>query len=515
MKKNRKLAVLFLIVIYCLLPANIVYSQNEIIQVIKFKEVDIKIVLQSIAQKAYKEGKKINIVVGPEVEGLISISLEEVDWFTALEAIIRPYNYSYEWVGENIILVDTTEKISEREALAKARQEVEPARTKVYRLKFIDANDARKMIEPLLSPVGRISVLETTGQAGWEFGGDVTKRERAKEGKASRTKLMVISDIAKKLDEIEVLLDKIDVMPRQVLIQTKLVEVNHDKLVEIGFNWGTGTGGSADLSTTRQEVTTYYATVDDDGYSIKETYADILALQKVSMQTGGGQVLGTQFLPVAGIFELIFQKLTGTQFEIVMKALEEKSYVNVLSSPHILTINNQEASILIGSKFPLIKTSVSSETGAITGQSLDRYQDIGIQLNVVPQILDDGEYINLIVHPAVSSYTQTVKAVSSSGTIMAEYPIIIVREAETQILMKNGETVVIGGLMKDVETRTTKGIPVLKDLPVLGRFFRHESVDVSKIDLLIFITAKIVEPGKGSVEEIIRKNTIPAGFKFD
>ncbi len=208
-------------------------------------------------------------------------------------------------------------------------------------------------------------------------------------------------------------------------------------------------------------------------------------------------------MPAAGISELIFQKLTGTEFEAVLKALEDKSYANTLSAPHIMTLNNQEASILIGNKFPLIKATVSTETGTITGQSLDRYQDIGIQLNVVPQISGEG-YINLIVHPAVSSYSQTVKAVSSTGVTMAEYPIIIIREAETQILIKDGETVVIGGLIKDVKNDARKGIPFLMDIPFLGIFFRRDYTTTTKVDLLVFLTARIVKENEFTPEEITR-----------
>jgi type II secretory pathway component GspD/PulD (secretin) len=179
-----------------------------------------------------------------------------------------------------------------------------------------------------------------------------------------------------------------------------------------------------------------------------------------------------------------------------------------------LTLNNQEASILIGSKFPLLKSTVSNDTGAITGQSLDKYQDIGIQLNVVPQVVGNDN-ISLIIHPAVSSYTQTVKAVSSTGVTMAEYPIILTREADTQIQMKDNETVVIGGLITDRKTKTTKGIPILKDIPILGLLFQQSVTNDEKVDLLIFITAHIVKEGEFSSGEITklqqRLEVIPKG----
>ena len=170
---------------------------------------------------------------------------------------------------------------------------------------------------------------------------------------------------------------------------------------------------------------------------------------------------------------------------------------NTLSAPRIMTLNNQEATILVGQKFPLITTSISTQTNQVTGSTLDRYQDIGIQLNVVPQICD-RDYINMIIHPAVSSYTSTLKTRTDAGVILSEYPIIDTREAETQIFIKDGETVVIGGLLKDVKTQSKTGIPFLGKIPLLGLLFQRQTNDIEKIDLLIFITARILKEGEFS-----------------
>ncbi len=506
MNSNQKRLISVFLSFYFLLVASFSYAQNEPIPVIKFKDVDIKIVLQSIAQKAFREDKKVNIVVSPGVEGLVSVNLENVDWFTALEAVIRPYNYSYEWVGENIILVDTSEKIREREAQAKERQEVEPPRTKVYRLKYIDANDARKMIEPLLSAVGRISVLEATGQAGWEFGADATKRERAKEGKTSRTKIMVISDIARKLDEIDALLEKIDIMPKQILIKTRIMEVSRDLLEDFGLDWGTGatgaTGSSAEFIHAKKKAS---------GDTLAEVAARAISpLPSISSTPSGAGGI------TASAYQLLYRKLSGSQFEVLVHALEEDARTNTLSAPTILTLNNQEASILVGQKYPIIKTETSAETSQITGGSLDYYQDIGIQLNVVPQICgDQGEFISMIVHPAVTARLSDISVTDQAGTTLVSYPWLTSREAETQIVTKDGETVVIGGLLKDVKTEYDIGIPVLSKIPFLGWLFKRQTEDVDKIDLLIFITAEIVEPGEIFGQELIEASTVPKEFKLE
>jgi len=482
--KKVKLVLLLACFSFCFFSLGFAADEDELIPVIKFKDADIRVVLQSIAQKATRDGDKVNIVVSPNVEGLVSVSLENVDWFSTLEAVLRPYDYSYEWVGETILLVDTTEKISEREALAKEREEIEPSRTRVFKLKFIDANDAKNTIEPMLSPIGRVSVLEVTGQAGWEFGSDITKRARSKEGKVSRTKTLIVSDISKKLDEIDSLIKRIDVMPMQILIKTRIMEVSKDTLVDFGFDWGTGTGAS---STTLDFI--------NSSSSGSQTIAGhTLSDQGITPSLFGPKTTGLTTTNTG--LKLAFRKITGDQFEAIIHALEEDSRTNTLSAPIILTLDSQEASILVGQKYPIIKTEISTETNTVTGGSLDYYQDIGIQVNVVPQICgENNEYINMIIHPAVTSKLSDVSVTSGDNTLVS-YPWLTSRETETQVMVKDGETIVIGGLLKDVKAKQVIGVPILKDLPLIGRFFRRDTYDTEKIDLLIFITAKIVEPGK-------------------
>ena len=461
-----------------------------------FKEADIRNVLKIISMKA-----GVNIIATPEVMGNVTIRLVEVPWERALDAILKTYGFAYDKQG-NVIIVAPIDKLTAQKRQEVELAQVQPIITEVFNLTYIDAQDARKAIANQLSARGKITVLETTGQAGWEFGSEeLAKRKRATEGRVSRSKTMIISDIAPVIDKITEILQKIDVQPQQVLIEARLVEVDRDKLKDIGVTWGTGLGGSTDLTTHRDTATYYVTTTDASGGLVQKAFNQIIDLQTLPLSGKMTKALGGQFLPAADVSEFLFQKLTGSQFEVVLKALEDENYANTLSAPSILTLNNQEASILVGSKYPLIKATVSNDTGAITGQSLDRYQDIGIQLNVVPQI-SGKDTINLIVHPAVSSYTQTVKAVSSTGVTMAEYPIIIIREAETQILLKDGQTVAIGGLYKDERTDTETGLPFLKDIPILGAAFRRNSTSTDRTELVVFITTRIMKDSDFTVQQV-------------
>ncbi len=453
-----------------------------------FKEADIRNVLKIIS---YKAG--VNIVTTPEVIGNVTIRLVDVPWERALDVILKTYGFSYEKQG-NIITVAPIEKLTAQKKQEVELAQVQPTSTEVYNLKYIDAQDAKKAIEPQLSPRGKITVLEMTGQVGWEFGGtELGKRKRLSEEKMGRSKILIISDIPPTLDKIRQVIGQIDIMPQQVIIETRIMEVSRDKLKDIGLDWGTGSAGA-----TNTTINSIALAKDPTG---------------LSTQTLGGNMLGSQIKPagfgpkattISGLYpyniglSLLFQKLDGFRFQTLLHALEEDVNTNTLSAPRIMALNNQEATILIGTRYPILKqeTTTSGST-PVTTVTLDYYQDIGIQLNVVPQI-GANNYINMVIHPAVTSYTNTL------GTTPALYPILETREAETRIFMKDGETVVIGGLLKDVKTKSMSGIPFFGKLPILGALFRRDTVDNEKIDLLVFITAHIVKEGEFTPEEIAK-----------
>jgi type II secretory pathway component GspD/PulD (secretin) len=234
----------------------------------------------------------------------------------------------------------------------------------------------------------------------------------------------------------------------------------------------------------------------------------------------GDQITPSSFVPkTTGLttantgLKVVFKHLTGAEFEVILHALEEDLRTNTLSAPVILTLNNQEASILVGTKYPIVKTQVSEESSQIIGGSLERYQDIGIQLNVVPQICGDSDnFVNMIIHPVVSSQSGTTK-IQTATTILAEYPIILTREAETQIVLRDGETIVMGGLLKDIKSKQEIGVPILSKLPIIGRIFRRDTNDTEKIDLLIFITVNIVNPGDALSQEVINTEKVTSHFE--
>ena len=466
---------------------------------IDVKDTDISRVLDAFSQQT-----GLSVVIGKEVTGSVSVRLLDVAWDRALDAILKPYGFGYERSGEVIVVLP----------LAKLQElnNAQPLSSKVFKLRYLDAGDVKSVIEAQLSPRGKVQVLEETGQKGWDFGafgtaggGGSSRSSAGSSGPPNRTykgagerryksKQVVVTDIPAVLDRISEVIDSIDVMPNQVLIQSRFLEVNRDRLKDIGLEFATGSSGTG---------TAAVETVPAD----KDAGKTRLAI--------GGQSLGSLAAPAAfgalasGIsktnpfntgLSLAFQKLSGTQFDVLLHALEEDVHTNTLSAPSIMTLDNQEANILVGTQYPILTSNVTGTTSTTTTTSLDYYQDIGIQLRVVPQIAAEG-YINMIVHPAVTSFSSTLSARSPEGTTLAEYPIITTREAETQILIKNGETIVIGGLLKDATTKGYHKVPVLGDIPLLGMAFQRRTDDVGKIDLLIFITANIATEAQVATQE--------------
>ncbi len=480
-----------------------------------FSDADIRNVLKIISIKS-----GINIVTTPEVAGNISIRLMGVPWETALDIILKTYGFGYQKQG-NTILVTKLENISKI-------QSEEPLRTETFTLKYLDAQDAQRALIPLLSPRGKISILYARGQKGWQFGTfkigkeqtssgqletqdkasglrtETVSVERNAEGKpvankldfesSIKSKVLVVTDTPSTLDKIRDFIAGIDQKPKQVLIETRIMEINKDLLKDIGFDWGTGKSGAHGYATAPADIG-----VDQKNFKTLagRNLASEFTPAAFIPKEGAATFAGTY--PYAAGLEVIFKKLTGTQFELILHALEQDANTNTLSAPRILTLDNQEASILVGYHTPILKSDVtagstSSGTGTTVTQTLDYYQEIGIRLNVVPQISEEG-YINMIIHPSVTSSSSSVTATSSASgvTTTTSYPIIDVREAQTQVFMKDGETVVIGGLMKDVKRKETIGIPFLSKIPLLGIFFQRETTGTTKVDLLIFITAHILK----------------------
>ncbi|MBF0511287.1 MAG: secretin and TonB N-terminal domain-containing protein [Candidatus Omnitrophica bacterium] len=451
---------------------------------LNLNDTDIQDVLKLISAKS-----GINIITTPEVTGNVTLKLANVTWDKALDSVLSICNLGYR-KDENIITVGPLEKI------AFLKKQNSSLMTEVVKLKYLDAQLIEASVSQLLSQQGKISIVQSKGEAGWEFttgkGETLGKQKRATDSEVPvRANLLVITDIPEVIEKIVAVIKKIDVRPYQVLIKTKVIEVDKNWLQDMGVDWGTGSNGAENPGTISPVL------IRDKGSATKSIGGNSTS---ATVTPNGFSPLYQGSTPVAGTFpfnegaQVVFKKLDGPQFEVIAHALAQKGKTNTLSAPQVLALNNQEATILVGTKYPILKSDVTGagSTG-ITTVTLDYYQDIGIQLKVIPQVGAEND-ISMVIHPAVTSYTETIGD--------NKYPVIQTREAETRLVIKDGDTIVIGGLLSDQKSKTISGIPVLMDLPWVGKFFKRDTVSTTKTDLLIFITAMIVKEDASFDKEI-------------
>jgi type IV pilus secretin PilQ/predicted competence protein len=437
-----------------------------------------------------------SIVLGPEVTNSVTLRLNNTPWEEALDVILKPYGYGFKKVGETIVVKSLREMAAE--------QQDAPLMTEVFNLRFVDASDILEIVQKQLSPRGVVSVLTTQVEKGWQFESQRTgsaatvggagvgeKRQRiADETRKSKSKTIVVKDAKESIEAVRKVLEAVDSIPRQILIEARFVEINSSFLRDIGVQWGTGANGATSLGVTPQ------------------SHGAGGQVYGIGAQASGGDVTPAAFGPQSGAtmndrapfnagMALQLQQLTGVQFDLLMHMLQEDDSLNILSAPRVLTLNNQEATINVGTKFPIIQSQVSGGgTGSSTvSTTLEYYENIGIQLNVVPQVCGESN-VNLIVHPVVTDQIGTeggvVVPIEGTSVPLTRYPILSTREAETQIILQSGSTVVIGGLLKKREARTQLKTPFLASIPIIGLLFRRDTADNDKMDLLIFLTATIM-----------------------
>lgn len=440
-----------------------------------------------------------SIVVGPDVvSDNVNVRLNNIPWEEAIDVILKPYGFGYRVVGDTI-LISKLENIVTVEG-------IEPLVSKVFNLKYLDAYDIKEICTAQLSGRGKYTILTTKSLPGWEFGGasgsgsgaasDAGIRRRKQQEELEKSKVFVVTDVPSAVSKVERILEKLDVLPQQVLIESQFMEISHGDLRDIGLDY---------ISAMENVVQGGESSQSGGSGSSSGSSASILDAQEnmlrvLNLTTGLLNPLDAGF---AGSFShdrgirLSHSELGDSGVDVLFSFMEGLDGVNVLSAPRILTMNNQEAAILIGEKFPIIESETSSGSGSgVTSTSLDYYENIGIQLNVIPQVCDNN-FVNMIVHPAVSEIASfeagVVTADSGSSTSGSRYPVLKIREAETQILIKSENTAVIGGLRRQRDRELVDKVPFLGDIPFLGRLFRRETVTHEDIDLLIFIKASIID----------------------
>jgi type IV pilus assembly protein PilQ len=403
---------------------------------VDFKDADIQDVLKIISYKS-----AINIVAGRDVVGTVTIRLVDVPWEQALDVILKNSGFVYER-EQDIIRVTTIENLS-REELS----------TQIFILNYAKAEQVATSVEEILSDRGKIKFDQRTNQ-------------------------IVITDVPSNLYKIKKVIEKLDKKIAQVMIEAKLIETLLDKDENLGIDWtlqASGTGSSRPLVAPFAFGKTYGKTGREYFPKVDTSTSDFTG----SVENG---------FPYATVDDFTFGTLSFQNLQFALEMLKSRANTRTLSNPKIMTLNNKEAIIHVGEKRYIPTYERNSSTGVM---EITNYTEkkLGITLTVTPHVNAQGEIV-IDLKPEVSAFLDY----DDYGNVKA--PIISTREADTQVMIKDGETIVIGGLIKDVTYDRVRKVPFLGDLPLLGHIFSKSTKTVDTTDLIIFLTVKLID-GEG------------------
>jgi type IV pilus secretin PilQ/predicted competence protein len=395
-----------------------------------FQNADINDILRLIA-----EVSGLNIIAGGDVQGTVTTRMVDVPWDQALDVILRINGLAQERDG-NIIRVAPLERfISERQERLRARQtedRAEPTVTQLVPVNYADASELKSNLERLLSDRGSIFI-------------------------DARTNTLIVTDTRKNLDDILALVEALDRQTPQVMIEARIVETSRNFLRQLGVRLGAQYTRFTDLRFPNRVAV---------GGGIASDTGNFLVDLPAAVGAGSG---GAIAFSLAGASNIL---------DIQLSALESSGRGKIISNPKIATLDNTEALIQSGVRIPF-------ETVSAEGTQTE-FVDASISLKVTPHVTPDG-FISMKI-------VATKNEPDFSRTSAGGAPTITTREATTEMLVKDNDTVVIGGLYRRTIQSTREGVPWLSRVPVLGWLFRNTRKQDDNEELLIFITPRIIRP---------------------
>jgi len=427
---------------------------------LNFQDIDVRAVLQLLADTSGQ-----NIVVSDTVKGRVTLRLQNVPWDQALDIVLRTKGLDMR-KKDNVILVAPQAEIAEREkaelAAQKDIQELAPLRTEFLQVNYAKAADIAKLLKAggggsLLSARGNVSIDE-------------------------RTNTLLVQDTADQLEQIRAMVATLDIPVRQVLIESRIVIVSDDFSRDLGVRWGF-TRISDDLGDLMAVSGSAQATDTMMGSAL-DNLADTGSPFPVEVPFGNFDRYNVN-MPVnnpAGRIALAILDFDDFLIDLELSAAQAEGTGKIVSAPRVITANQREAVIEQGVEIPYQE---SASSGATTTQ----FKKAVLSLKVTPQITPDDRVI-LDLEVNKDSVGQLVP--SATGGFV---PSIDTRSITTQVLVNDGQTVVLGGIMETEERDTEKKVPWLGDIPGLGVLFKTTGKSNQRDELLIFVTPKILREG--------------------
>ena len=440
---------------------------------LNFQNIEVRALLQVIA-----DFTNFNVVTSDTVTGTVTLRLKDVPWDQALDIILQSRGLGVRKNG-NVLWIAPKEELAAKEQVdleaKKKVAELEPLRTQSFQLNYTKAEEVAKSLS------GQ-SLGGSGGGGGGGGGAGNATRILSPRGSVifeTRTNQLFVSDIPGKLEEIQSLIAKIDIPVRQVLIEARIVEADDSFGRALGIKLGGadlrgvrgGTPGYSVGGDTRVVVGGNYSAIGaqtlQPGAPSAYTNNQFVNLP-ANVSTGfGGSTAATVALSLFGA--------TANRFlNLELSALEAEGKGNIVSSPRVITADQQKARIEQGEEIPFQQATSSGATSV-------QFKKASLRLEVTPQITPEG---NVILDVEVNK--------DSRGELTAAGPAINTKQVKTQVLVENGGTVVIGGIYTQQERNEINKVPLLGDIPYLGVLFQNRVRTTSKTELLVFITPKIV-----------------------
>jgi type IV pilus assembly protein PilQ len=389
---------------------------------------DIRTVLRAISEFSGR-----NIVASGDISGRVRVALKNVAWQDALRTVLRSNGLDY--VEENGILrVDQMQKLQaeavERETAKAKQQELMSLETRIVKLNYANAGELTSALVGSLTKRGTILVEK-------------------------RTNSLIISDLPERVGPVEKMARDLDTATPQIEITAKLVDVDVEALRGLGVEWN--------IAPAEPEYWAGTSLPGGGAVHNKDRTLNAAAEHKTGIGDPANRL-------TFGIFK------SWASIEVQLQTLEQNRKAKVISNPRITTVDNREAKILVGQKIPLIVQDVA-------GNPVSQLQTIGVQLRVTPHLTADKKIV-MDLHPEVSD-------LDGLSTVQGGV-IINTSEADTRVMVDDGQTAVIGGLIRSNEGTVRRGVPYLKDIPLLGLLFGSTSTTSTNRELIIFVTPRII-----------------------
>ncbi|MDD5630092.1 MAG: type IV pilus secretin PilQ [Elusimicrobia bacterium] len=424
-----------------------------------FDGTDIRDVFKLLAAKA-----RVNIIFGSDVTAVppLTLHLSDVPFNEAVQTILSMSGLVTMQVGDSIVRVMTPAQMAKERSTATTL-------TKIIPLNYTKASE----ILPALTAVRSAEGRQGTATA------DL------------KTNSLILTESPDGMATEERLIAQLDVRPKQVLIEAKLIEVTLSNSLDFGIQWNYfsadqgkafGKNGVTTIGAPLGVATGKTTPFDLNSVAGMDATRIASANSPLGATTGGTGVN----LPASQVLgALTLGRITNNQIlNMTLTAAATQGKVKVLSDPKIATLNNQPANINVTTQYPYVTTSIASTAGGAVSSQVT-YVSVGIQLTVTPTINADGR-ITLLVNPVVSQPSATAPTATGGA------PGIDSRQATTTVLIRDGETIVIGGLISDHMENNVSKIPLLGDIPILGWLFRSKHVKRTRTELLIFVTPKVL-----------------------